>query len=505
MPEGHGKASANSAAARRLSASLDLSFRGGPVSTSSTPSWRDGKWSDWSVIIGTQKYNLHAFTLARASQFFESHMNVATQTGSLIRESDLTQVLPEACYDVFEDMLDFVYSDNQASFQILPSKALLLLKTADILGVPKLFEASKSRVQEDLEDSAPVILEQFCSFHIPGTNDSEMLRCVQEHSVTLITERFEWYMAQDMCKEALVRLPPGVLLDIVSSDDLAVACEDTVFDFVLSHMELCSDADSWSEQAARKDSAALWDTVRWAHLSIMKFAEVGQVDSRLLPPNVLSSAYASRIEQREISVDCAGQERLDRALTQRRMKRRTVRPPDIPLPASTDIDFCIFFGHAERFRLGQALRSDPLQIGDLVVRVLVFPCGTNTGVAHGSLSIFLEAVPQPHWPPDWEFTQIRYSMVCYRWPVQNGDRRTEKKKVDTWTFRASKLDRGWHDFLQANEVQKYLSPYGFLLFRGSIDVSCLARTFLTTSEPSAVTNEASEIPSPEGTPVGRTT
>merc|ERR1719359_1550316 len=96
-------------------------------------------------------------------------------------------------------------------------------------------------------------------------------------------------------------------------------------------------------------------------------------------------------------------------------------------------------------------------------------------------------------------------MVCYRWPVQNGDRRTEKKKVDTWTFRASKLDRGWHDFLQANEVQKYLSPFGFLLFRGSIDVQCLSRTFLSTNECNniMVTPDAPEIAGSQEPGVGQ--
>eukprot|EP00972_Heterocapsa_arctica_P071256 10525835-Heterocapsa_arctica.AAC.1 len=57
--------------------------------------------------------------LARASQFFESHMAVGAAASVNVkgaspstRGSDLTEVLPKRCYEAFEDALDFIYSAN---------------------------------------------------------------------------------------------------------------------------------------------------------------------------------------------------------------------------------------------------------------------------------------------------------------------------------------------------------------------------------------------------------
>ena len=90
----------------------------------------------------------------------------------------------------------------------------------------------------------------------------------------------------------------------------------------------------------------------------------------------------------------------------------------------------------EQYACGEALRSQPKRIGDVVLRVLVFPAGTDTGVARGSLSVFLEAVPQPTWPRDWEFANIRYAIACIRWPSSAGEAWAAKKKSDLWTFKA---------------------------------------------------------------------
>lgn len=468
-----------SSASRRLTASLDLSFRG-PTPQAAT-GWREGRWSDWTVRVGHRQYNLHAFTLARSSLFFESHMNVAQQTGQRSKESDLTAVIPEACYDAFEDALDFVYSDNQLGFQIPETKALLLLKISDILGMMKLFEACKARVQDAVQEYAPLLLEQFCRFYIPGTNDSEALQQVSHVSTKLIIGNFQQYLGQEQCREALLRLPTDVLSEILCADDLAISSEDVVFDFVMQYVEAARDRGNKLQDC---DLIELWKCVRWQYIGSAKFTDFMETGkSSLLSPDALIQAFAARMEELEPEAGYKAERGAGKLL------KRTVRPDDIPPPCSTDIDFCIHFGNSERFALGQPLRSEPTKIGDLVLRVLVFPCGTKTGVARGSLSVFLEAVPQPHWPSDWEFAQIKYSIVCFRWPGSQGERRLGKRKTDTWTFRATKLDRGWHDFLQPGEVQKYLSDHGFLLLRGSIEASCLTRTFLSNNELGAVQRE----------------
>merc|ERR1719336_3476754 len=137
---------------------------------------------------------------------------------------------------------------------------------------------------------------------------------------------------------------------------------------------------------------------------------------------------------------------------------------------------------ADQYNCGDALRSQPKRIGDVVLRVLVFPAGTDTGVARGSLSVFLEAVPQPQWPRDWEFANLRYAISCIRWPQGSGETWAAKRKSDLWTFKANRLDRGWHDFLAPGEIHRYLGPDGFVCIRGSLEHECLARSFLLTSQ-----------------------
>jgi len=174
--------------------------------------------------------------------------------------------------------------------------------------------------------------------------------------------------------------------------------------------------------------------------------------------------------------------------------RQAILPPGVPQPLSTEIDFCFHYTGPEQYACGEAIRSQPKRIGDVVLRVLVFPSGTDTGVARGSLSIFLEAVPQVCWPRDWEFASVRYAIACFRWPTGSGETWAAKRKGDLWTFKANRLDRGWHDFLSPGEVHRYLGPEGFICIRGAIEPECLPRCFLLGAHgPSGPTGGSSEI------------
>ncbi|CAL1146789.1 unnamed protein product [Cladocopium goreaui] len=475
---------------------LGLSFSGGSGSMTSL-SWRDARFSDWTVQVGEKFYHLHAFLLARASLFFESHMSIAARAEQgNAKGSDLTEVLPTSCHSAFEDALDFMYSENQAAFEAPASKALLLLKIADILQISSLFEAMGRRIEAAFEDTAPLLLEQYCRFHIPGTDDGAALRQIRDGAVDLIVRKFQPFLTNAEMKTALLRLPARVLVEILQADELLVASEDVVFDFVLSrlHGELESDGPngpnekdprpSDGEKASTPerqdgedsdDEEALWDQVRWAFLSSTKFAQALALGNSLLKPEVTQRALTVRTTR----FDLGGAEAFgSMGYMNSLVPRRPILPPGVPPPTSTEIDFCFHYAHSEQYACGEALRSQPKRIGDVVLRVLVFPAGTDTGVARGSLSVFLEAVPQPSWPRDWEFANIRYGIACIRWPSGSGETWAAKKKSDLWTFKANRLDRGWHDFLAPGEIHRYLGPDGFVCIRGSLEQECLGRAFL---------------------------
>jgi len=447
--------------------------------------------------VGERTYHLQAFLLARASLFFESHMSMAARTeqegGSPARGSDLTEVLPQSCHSAFEDALDFMYSENQAAFEAPASKALLLLKIADILGIGGLFDAMGRRIEAAFPATAPLLLEQYCRFHIPGTDDGAALRKIRECAVERIVRNFQPFLASTEMRTALLRLPAGVLAEILEAEDLLVANEDAVFDFVAARLEAASGGAAAAVQSdsavppepsasgveTSSDLEVLWQRVRWAHLSASKFAQALALGQRLLRPEVALHALTARVAR----LDLGGAEAFASLGPHVGLvpPRRPILPPGVPPPSSTEIDFCFHYTR-DQYSCGEAIRSQPRRIGDIVLRVLVFPAGTDTGVARGSLSVFLEAVPQPHWPRDWEFTNIRYAIACIRWPTGSGETWAAKKKGDLWTFKANRLDRGWHDFLAPGEIHRYLGPDEFVCIRGSLEPECLGRAFLLSSQ-----------------------
>eukprot|EP00397_Hematodinium_sp_SG-2012_P018816 GEMP01019295.1.p1 GENE.GEMP01019295.1~~GEMP01019295.1.p1 ORF type:complete len:440 (+),score=59.33 GEMP01019295.1:121-1440(+) len=413
----------------------------------STLSWRDGKWSNWIAKLGDKTYKLHTFNLAKASLFFESTMNFNQSQGTDKSETDLTEILPQACWSSFEQCLDFIYCDDQSSYQIDPASALYLFKIADILGISRLFEAAKCTIEFSFETWAPTFLEQCTRLGRDEGQQDQHLKIIRETSEKLLVTRFQPYFARPETRKPLLNLPEDVVAGILSEDDLATKNEDIVFDFVEKYT------------AIHPERTSLWSHVRWFYVT----------------PACLEQACATTSLSEEAT----------QALMQTPIR------PELPPVGPHEIEFIFFHGDlgmvshrnigslsmTESLIQGNSIRSQCKRVGDFVFRLLVFPAGTHTGVAIGSLSVFLEAAPQPDWPEDWEFPSVRYRISCYHF-LTTSDKQIAKTKTDCWTFKANKIDRGWHDFIGPTELDNFMSPSGFVCLRGSISSESLSRVWL---------------------------
>jgi hypothetical protein len=116
--------------------------------------WRDELFSDWIVmcVIGTplthsfrvdsKQYKLHRIHLASGqnmSHFFRAQFTIPT--GDLQKGTTDLSHLPQACKDVWERALDFLYSTSTEV--VCPAKEVVpLLALADFLQVSTLVDAS---------------------------------------------------------------------------------------------------------------------------------------------------------------------------------------------------------------------------------------------------------------------------------------------------------------------------------------------------------------------------
>ena len=123
------------------------------------------------------------------------------------------------------------------------SASLASHRTDGTAGVPArtfrgvtFFEAVGRRVEAD---TAPLLLEQHCCFHILDTDDGAALGHIRFGAVELIVRKFQPSLVSGELRAALLRLPSHVFAEILEADVLLVANEGIVFDFVAWRCHAC--------------------------------------------------------------------------------------------------------------------------------------------------------------------------------------------------------------------------------------------------------------------------
>eukprot|EP00929_Paragymnodinium_shiwhaense_P098110 TRINITY_DN59651_c0_g1_i1.p1 TRINITY_DN59651_c0_g1~~TRINITY_DN59651_c0_g1_i1.p1 ORF type:complete len:642 (+),score=91.07 TRINITY_DN59651_c0_g1_i1:118-2043(+) len=303
------------------------------------PSWRTGLHSDWRLNLGGQTYNVHKVLTGhgpRASAFlcsaFTTGQFLATgllntcTTGAAAdasarstqaageNETDLSHILPEPVWPLFEELLDYIYTGE---LKLHEKNAVPLLRCADALQIRALFHECVKAINDLLSvESAPRMLGDAAAL-LGGAPSEQILSAAAD----VIADHFEKYSTED-----LLKIPVAQLISILKRDDLSVLHENEVFDCVLHitarldqqepDVARPNDLDGASETCmprasseapveqhpaeleapvhapmppspagARDDVSKLWQTVRFGALSSNYIIRAAQIDA--IPKTVL--------------------------------------------------------------------------------------------------------------------------------------------------------------------------------------------------------------------------
>lgn len=108
-------------------------------------SWQDSEFSDCEVMLAGQEYRLHRLMLAKGPRrcgFFEGAFRSSELS---TKQTDLTELLPEACHLHFEAALDFLYGKD---IDFTLESAAYLYKIGDVLQGEELMRASVNAMDQ---------------------------------------------------------------------------------------------------------------------------------------------------------------------------------------------------------------------------------------------------------------------------------------------------------------------------------------------------------------------
>mmetsp|Transcript_40180 Transcript_40180/g.92966 ORF Transcript_40180/g.92966 Transcript_40180/m.92966 type:complete len:467 (+) Transcript_40180:48-1448(+) len=401
-------------------------------------SWRTGEHSDWTLTLGDAEFKVHKVIVAtgeRASAFlaaaFRKHLGDADE------HTNLTELLPRQCWNHFEAVLDFIYSEK---LDIQAHSWGPLVKMADVLQMGTLYtkciEAGNTFLSnEEAEKHAPRLAIDAVELQLGGRLQEEVIQI----AVDLMATCFKGLKTKD-----LVMQPVEVLQSLLLRDDLEIDNEDAVFDLL---KEL-------SKTLSKAQMEMLWRCCRLQRLS---------------PSRVLEVALIQEVPKEAVVWALANQ-----------------GPPPRPSPpgwaspwaANTrprgrEIVFVI--PNAKSYAPKSSVRSESHRLLDRFNwRLLIFPGGTanpESKSATGTTGAFVELVPDAD-IDEWTVMGIRYSITLVNWKDERSNVSKEHKFHFSHTKDRVEVDNGWHrGFLTAENMtveQGWLNERGELRFRAQL-------------------------------------
>ena len=113
--------------------------------------WRNGKFSDWTLQVGDKTYPVHRYVFGQGlhnsaflAQAFTAHGFGSASTA----RTDLTTLIPSCCEGhIFEAALDFAYTEHLKESSA--SDLVFLAKVGDVLQMRTLLEAVTKNMNQE--------------------------------------------------------------------------------------------------------------------------------------------------------------------------------------------------------------------------------------------------------------------------------------------------------------------------------------------------------------------
>lgn len=402
--------------------------------------------SDWTLGVGPKDYKIHKVIVAtgpRASAFLAASFR--EHCGETRERTDLTGLVPKSCWQYMDALLDFIY-DGEVSITVENWGSFV--KMADLLQIGALYTKCVEVGSELItQDSAPKIAADAVQLQLGGDLQQEVV----DMCVDAMAPLFSSYSPED-----LAGLPLLVFEKLLLRDDLEVANEDDVFNFLLNV----------SAQLDSSCMAQLWKYCRLHHLSPERVLEVGLI------PEISKQAVVWALAQQRPST-----------------ARKAPAPPtwvgdlgSVPAgPRGREISFQVQCPTG--FASKKSLRSPAHKLCDRFRwRLLVFPLGTESTGNPRQLAAFIEIVPDADVPATWKLKHVKYSITVVNWR----DDRLSVTKEHMVDFSVAEVDSGWHrgwvppDNMTA--CQGWLNDAGELCFRARCCVKGSTATGLEPAE-----------------------
>lgn len=215
--------------------------------------------ADCTLKVEDKVFPAHKVVLASNSVYFFEFFQKNNESSVQIPEIKVNWPGGKKVVEVFNDFLIYLYSgldDNSIVERLDSGSVFTLLAIALALDIPVLQEMTEKYIVIDVLnlENAAMILNEGTSLK----SNSLVLACCN-----LITQHFEVFVADPDLKLGLLDLDVENLRNMLTSDDLSITSELTVYKFVLFYIENSKKAQELEESK----KVELFKMIRWGHLS----------------------------------------------------------------------------------------------------------------------------------------------------------------------------------------------------------------------------------------------